>query len=87
MAQVDLLLTRDRDLILCEVKSTRGPGSEAPVSVAQRERLRRAGHWILSRWGGRDTSLRFDLVTVEFSPRWPGLPRIRHHPGAWDDDG
>lgn len=86
LAQVDILARKGRTLVLCEVKSRRGERYEAVVGSAQRERLQRAGRWLLSRYEKRRRagaySLRYDLVVVRFPRRW-GLPRIRHHENAF----
>ena len=83
-AQVDLLARRGKALVLCEVKSRRGP-IEITLRLAQQRRLARAARWVLDEWAEPDTMLRVDLITVEFI--YPlAFPRIRHYPDCLGEE-
>ncbi|MFQ5653671.1 MAG: YraN family protein [Planctomycetota bacterium] len=83
--EIDLLLRRGCDLVICEVKSRRGRG-EAQISFSQRRRLARAAEWVLAEWGGEGAGVRIDLVRVEFPARGLLPRRIRHWPEVFGEE-
>ena len=83
LAQIDILAQRGRTIVVCEVKSRRGSTYEVAVRESQRERLQRAGEWILGRTARTGMSLRLDLIVVDFSARRLAVPRVRHFKNAF----
>ncbi|MGE3164697.1 MAG: YraN family protein [Planctomycetota bacterium] len=83
VAEVDVVARRGRHLVLCEVKTRRGPG-DVVVSRAQRERLRRAARWLLPRYAPRGGSLRLDLALVRVRRWW--FPTLTYYRAALGDD-
>jgi len=78
--EVDLVLHRDKTVIITEVKmrSAAVPAGGA-VTVAQQQRISRAARHLagLRLYGGPDDGLRIDLVVLR-PGRWP-----EHMPDAW----
>ena len=82
LGEIDLLARRGAVLAVVEVKRRRTLDEAlAAVSLAQRERLRRAGETLAARRADlRGLSVRLDLLAIG-KGGWP-----RHVPDAWPQD-
>lgn len=74
------IVARDGDtLVLCEVKTRRGPAFGSPAEAVGRRKVARlrklAAEW-LAETGVRPREVRFDVVEVHSPPR--GNPRVVH---------
>ncbi|QSB13512.1 YraN family protein [Natronosporangium hydrolyticum] len=79
------IIARDGDvLVLCEVKTRRGPEFGTPAEAVGRRKVARmrrlAGEW-LALAGVRPREVRFDVVEVVSPPR--GAAQVRHLKGAF----
>lgn len=67
LGEIDVVCRKGRLLVVCEVKARSsdrfGTGAEA-VGVQKRWRLRRLGALYLARYGTRNDSVRFDVVSI-----------------------
>jgi putative endonuclease len=85
--EIDLVASRDGEVVFIEVK-TRRPGAQRAsesVTTAQRQNIARAAAAWMRANPRVGRSFRFDLVAVT----WPenGGPRVRYIPGAFDTHG
>lgn len=82
--EIDIVAREGDVLVLCEVKTRRGPAFGTPaeaVGPRKMARLRRlAAEW-LAQTGVRPREVRFDLVEVVAGRRGPA--RVRHIPAAF----
>jgi putative endonuclease len=66
--EIDLLVARGGELVVCEVKTRRGNGFGAPfeaVTAAKQRRIRRlAARWLAEQVGVRPDTVRFDVASV-----------------------
>ena len=66
--ELDLVVARDRTIVFCEVKTSRGTAYGAPfeaVTVTKQRRLRTlALQWLAAHPGYRAPTLRFDVASV-----------------------
>jgi putative endonuclease len=66
--ELDLIVARSRDLVICEVKTRTSGAFGAPaeaVSGAKQARIRRlAASWLRTRSGPAPRSVRFDVASV-----------------------
>ncbi|CAN5634359.1 YraN family protein [soil metagenome] len=81
--EIDLVLSRGRLLVFCEVKTRTSPLWGAPaeaVGPLKQNRIRRsAGTWLAEHRGSR-RELRFDVVSVSVAE---GGLEVTHLPGAF----
>lgn len=85
--EIDLVASRDGEVVFIEVK-TRRPGAQRAsesVTAAQRHNIGRAAAAWMRANPRVGRSFRFDLIAVT----WPenGGPRVRYIPGAFDAHG
>ena len=82
--EIDLLVRRRSELVVCEVKTRRGD-SERVLRREQQRRLVRAAHWVGPRYG-RGGVVRIDLVVVRLPAHGLGLPRLESYPAAFGEE-
>jgi putative endonuclease len=85
--EVDIVAREADATVFVEVKErasrSHGEGLEA-VTFGKRRRIIRAARLYAASRGLSERSLRFDVISIDWSE---GLPRIRHDRGAFDADG
>jgi putative endonuclease len=79
LGELDLVLARDRTVVICEVKTRRGAaygGGWQAVTARKQAKLRAVAQAYLLATGVRPGAVRFDVASVEVRDR-PGGPEAR----------
>ena len=86
--EVDVVACHGEATVFVEVKERssfrHGDGQEA-VTFGKRRRIVRAARIYAARRGLTDAPLRFDVISIAWTP--DGHPQLRHEQGAFDADG
>ena len=83
-AEIDIIAEKGSTLVFCEVKlraDAHYGGAESAVPYAKQRKVSRAAAAFLTRFGGFDREIRFDVIAIESNN---DKTVIKHIPGAFD---
>ena len=83
VGEIDVIAWEGEMLCFIEVRvasSDRWGGAAASIGVRKQQRMIRAAHWYLTRFGATPPRTRFDVVAIDWQPRT--LPVVQLIPGA-----
>lgn len=83
--EIDLVAEKDEVIAVTEVKARSSEEYGTPIEALrprQRQRLRRAGEWLIVRKGWQDKTVRFDLIAVDLDEQG-NVVRLEHIPDAF----